>query len=225
VQDVAPAELQVSIEEPPEATLVGETLRLAVGIADKGLTVTDALATGLVPPGPEQVNAKVEFVVSAPVLREPLTASVPLQLPDAVHVVACADDQASVDALPAVTLVGFALSVAVGGSLTMMVTLTGWLSAPAPAHVSENVVSSPSIPVLRLPLGAKVPLQPPEAVQEVALAEDQVSVAEPPGAIVVLDARRDATGNAVTGAEPPPQADRADAAPRAQSEEMNRMES
>jgi hypothetical protein len=143
VQDVAPAELQVSIEEPPGATVLGETLRLAVGIADKGLTVTDAVATGLVPPGPEQVSAKVEFVVSAPVLREPLTAS--------------------------------------------------------------------------------VPLQPPEAVQEVALVEDHVSVAEPPAAIVVLDAWRDATGNAVTGADPP-QADRADAAPTMQSVAMNRME-
>jgi hypothetical protein len=79
--------------------------------------------------------------------------------------------------------IGFAISVAVGGSLTMMVTVTGWLSAPPPAHVSENVVSPPSIPVLRVPLGAKGALHPPEAVQEVALAEDQVSVAEPPASI------------------------------------------
>jgi hypothetical protein len=84
-------------------------------------------------------------------------------------------------------------------------------------------VSPPSIPVLRLPLVAKVPLQPPEAVQEVALAEDQVSVAEPPASIAVLDASRVATGNAVTGAEPP-QADTADAAPNTQSEVINRME-
>ena len=128
------------------------------------------------------------------------------------------------DAPPTVRLVGFALSVAVGGWLTTMVTAAGWLWTPAAAHVSENVVSSPSIPVLRLPLGARVPLHPPEAVQEVALAEDQVSVAEPPASIVVLDASRDATGSAVTGAVPP-QADRADAAPRAQIEQMNRMES
>ena len=59
---------------------------------------------------------------------------------------------------------------------------------PVPVHVSENVVLAPSAPVLRLPLAAKVPLHPPEAVQEVALAEDQVSVAEPPASIVVLDA-------------------------------------
>jgi hypothetical protein len=133
----------MSIEEPPAATAIGEALRLAVGVTGRGLTVTDTVASGLAPPGPVQVNAKVEFVVSAPVLR--------------------------------------------------------------------------------VPLGAKVPLHPPEAVQEVALAEDQVSVAEPPASIAVLDASREATGSAVTGAEPP-QADRADAAPNTQSEAINRME-
>ena len=61
-------------------------------------------------------------------------------------------------------------------------------------HVSENVVSAPSAPVLRLPLDVKVPLHPPEAVHEVALAEDQVSVTEPPASIVVLDASRAAVG-------------------------------
>jgi hypothetical protein len=58
--------------------------------------------------------------------------------------------------------------------------------------------------VLRLPLVASVPLQPPEAVQDVALVEDHVSVAEPSAAIVVADAARLAVGNAVTAAEPPP---------------------
>ena len=36
-----------------------------------------------------------------------------------------------------------------------------------------------------MPLAANVPLQPPEAVQEVALVELQVSVDDPPPAIVV----------------------------------------
>ena len=87
-QDVALVELQVSVDEPPVATLEGEALTLAVGAAGKGLTVTDAAAAGLVPPGPEQVNEKVELAVSAPVLCEPLAASVPLQLPAARHAVA-----------------------------------------------------------------------------------------------------------------------------------------
>jgi len=60
-----------------------------------------------------------------------------------------------------------------------------------------------SAPVLWLPLVAKPPLQPPEAVQEVALVEDHVKVAEPPTPTVVVDAWSDAVG-AGTGAEPPP---------------------
>ena len=90
VQDVALVEFQVSVDEPPGATLAGEALRLAVGAAGggKGLTVIEAVAGGLVPPGPEHVNENVEFAVSAPVLRDPLAASAPLQPPAAVHAVA-----------------------------------------------------------------------------------------------------------------------------------------
>jgi hypothetical protein len=126
-----------------------------------------------------------------------------------------------VDAPPAVTLVGFAISVAVGGSLTTMVTVAGGLAPPAPVHVSENVASSPSTPVLRLPFAGKVPLQAPEALHEVVLAEDHVSVAEPPASMVVLDATRDAVGSAVTGVEPP-QAQSTDTAPNKVNDAMNR---
>jgi hypothetical protein len=38
-------------------------------------------------------------------------------------------------------------------------------------------------PVEAVPLVALLPLQPPEAVQEVALVEDQVRVADPPDAM------------------------------------------
>jgi hypothetical protein len=129
----------------------------------------------------------------------------------------------SVDALPAVTVVGVALSVAVGGSLTMIVTVAGWLVPPAPVHVRANVASSPSAPVLRVPLAAKVPLQLPEAVHDVALAEDHVSVAEPPASIVLLDASREAVGSAGTDVEPPPQPESTDTAP-SMNKAMKRME-
>jgi hypothetical protein len=125
-----------------------------------------------------------------------------------------------VDGLPAVTVVGFALKVAVGGSLTMTVTVAGLLVPPAPVHVRTNVASSPSAPVLRLPLAAKAPLQLPEAVHDVALVEDHFSVVEPPASIVVLDASSDAVGSAGGGAggdgggsegeDPPPQPVRPD---------------
>jgi hypothetical protein len=75
------------VDEPPEATLVGEALKLAVATG-RWVTMTDAVAAGLVPPGPTQVRKKIEFTVSAPVLSEPLAASAPLHPPDAVHEVA-----------------------------------------------------------------------------------------------------------------------------------------
>jgi hypothetical protein len=88
VHAVALVELQVSVDEPPEATLAGEALKLAVGAAGREFTVTAAVAAGLVPPGPVHVMEKVEFAASAPVVREPPGASAPLQSPEAVHVVA-----------------------------------------------------------------------------------------------------------------------------------------
>jgi hypothetical protein len=135
-----------------------------------------------------------------------------------------------VDRLPAVTLVGFALKVAVGGSSTMTVTVAGLLVPPAPVHVRTNVASSPSAPVLRLPLAAKVPLQLPDAAHDVAWVEDQVSVVEPPASIVVLDASSDAVGSAGgdgggsdgDGEDPPPQPVSADAPSMIKT--MKRME-
>jgi hypothetical protein len=80
-----------------------------------------------------------------------------------------------------------------------------------------------SAPVLRLPLVARVPLQPPEAVQEVAWAEDHVSVAEPPAATEVADACRVAVGNVATFAEPPPHADKTDTAASTLIKAMERI--
>jgi hypothetical protein len=118
--EAALLELQVKVEVPPGAITEGYT----ESVAD-GTTFTVAVAGALVPPAPEHVNEKVEFAVSAPVLREPLAASAPLQPPAAVHAVAWADDQVSVDVPPTATMIGLALSVAVGSALTVMVTAAG----------------------------------------------------------------------------------------------------
>lgn len=228
VQAVALLELQVSIDVPPNATLMGDAVSAATGAGGGSeLTVTVALAAALVPPGPEHVSEKVELAASAPVLFEPLAASCPLQPPVAAHAVACADDQVRVEAPPALTVVGFAVSEAVGGSLTMMVTLAGWLVPPLPEHVRVNVVSSASGPVLRLPFAANVPLHPPEAVQEVASTDDHVSVVEPPASMAMLDAESDADGRRACGAEPPPppQAESTAAAASVESELIERMNS
>jgi hypothetical protein len=53
----------------------------------------------------------------------PLTASAPLQLPEAAHVLACAELQVSVDPLPTGTELGVAVNCAVGSAFTVMVML------------------------------------------------------------------------------------------------------
>ena len=193
-------------------------------------TVSVAETGMLLPPAPLQVNEYIVVVaLIAPVFLVPLVPSVPLQPPpDAAHEVALLELQVNVDEPPGAITEGYTESVADGTTFTVAV--AGALVPPGPAHVSEKVEFADSAPVLRLPLAARVPLHAPEAVQEVALAEDQVSVAEPPASTGVLDAPRVAVGNAAAGAgalddEPPPQADRTDTAANAPSEAMYRMTS
>ena len=59
------------------------------------------------------------------------------------------------------------------------------LVPPAPVQVNEYELGIVSAPVLCVPLVALLPLQPPEAVHEVALVELHVSVEAPPLAIEV----------------------------------------
>jgi hypothetical protein len=68
-----------------------------------------------------------------------------------------------------------AVRVAVGTTFT--VALAVLLVPPAPAQVNEYVALVVNGLVTRVPPVERVPFQPPEAVQEVAFAELQVSVA------------------------------------------------
>jgi len=81
-------------------------------------------------------------------------------------------------------------------------------------------VSAVKAPVVRLPLLANAPLQPPEALQDEALVELQVNMAAAPLLTVVGDALSDAVaaggagGAGATGTDPdPPQAARSSAGP------------
>ena len=116
----------------------------------------------------------------------PLAALVPVQPPEAVHAVALVELHVSMDEPPLVTAEGFAVIVANGPTLT--VTVERALAPPAPVQVIEYAVGTVSAPVLCEPLVALVPLQPPEAVHEVALVEDQVSAVVPPEATDVGEA-------------------------------------
>ena len=75
--------------------------------------------------------------MSAPVEAEPLEASVPDHAPDAVQVVALADDQVSVEALPLATVLGLAVRDTVGAGWVTE-TVADWLAVP-PAPVQERV--------------------------------------------------------------------------------------
>jgi hypothetical protein len=70
VHEVALVELQVNVEAPPAATVVGLAVKAAVGpgLIVTGVTVTVALAAVLAPPAPAQVSEKEESTVRGPVL-------------------------------------------------------------------------------------------------------------------------------------------------------------
>ena len=115
----------------------------------------------------------------APVDCEPLVALPPDQPPEAVQAVALLEDQVRVELPPLVTLVGLALSETVGGGVTETVTDCA-AEPPAPVHASVYLVVAVSGAVLWEPLVGFEPLQPPEAVQDVALLDDQTKDAALP---------------------------------------------
>jgi hypothetical protein len=65
----------------------------------------------------------------------PLVASLPLQLPLAVHAVAFVDDQVSVLLDPTVRLVGLALIVTVGTGAVTVTIAVALADPPVPVHV------------------------------------------------------------------------------------------
>jgi hypothetical protein len=129
-----------------------------------------------------------------PVLCVPLVLFVPLQTPEAVHDVALAELHVSDEAAPLAIEVGFAASVTAGVPGTVTVAVAILLVPPAPAHANEYAVVAVRTPVLWLPLVASAPLQPPEAVHDVAADELQISVEAVPLLTVVCAAPRDAVG-------------------------------
>jgi hypothetical protein len=107
---------------------------------------------------------------------DPLVASEPLHPPDAVQAVALVEVQVSVDALPLVTLEGLALRDTVGAGGAVTVTVADCeADPPAPVQVKVYFVVAVSAGVDCEPAVASAPLQPPEAVQAVALVDDHVN--------------------------------------------------
>lgn len=105
-----------------------------------------------------------------------MVGSPPLQPPEALQEVAFVEDQVRVELLPLATVLGFALSDTVGTGCVTETVADCEALPPVPVQVSVKVVLAFSVPVDCVPLTARLPLQPPLAVQEVALVADQLSV-------------------------------------------------
>jgi hypothetical protein len=134
--------------------------------------------------------------VRTPVDCEPLTAFVPPHAPEAVHAVAFAADQLKVELVPLVTELGAALNWTVGAA-DLTETVADWVALPpGPLHVNEYVELALTAPVDCEPLKALEPLQPPDAVQDVALLLDHVSDEAAPE-LTVLGAALSVTDGAV----------------------------
>jgi hypothetical protein len=125
------------------------------------------------------------LAVSAPVDWEPLTDLLPDHAPPAVQAVALVDDQLSVAAEPLVRVLGVAFSETVGAGWVTDTVVDCEALAPAPVQVIVYVVFAVRAPVDAEPLTGSLPAQPPEAVQAVALVEDQLRVELPPLATVL----------------------------------------
>jgi hypothetical protein len=173
VQAVASVEDQVNVEPPPLDTLLGLALSDTLGGVADVVTVADCDAEPAAP-----VHVIVYFVVAerADVVFEPRVATVPLQPPEAAQDVVFADDQVNVDVAPLLTVLGFAERVTVGAARLTETVVDCAALPPAPVQVIPKVLLAVSAPVDCEPLTALLPDQAPEAVQEVALAADQVNV-------------------------------------------------
>jgi hypothetical protein len=130
------------------------------------------------------------------VLCVPLVVSTPLQAPEAVQEAALVELHVNVDAPPLATATGDASRVTVGTIFT--VTLDVELAPPGPAQLNEYVLGVLKAPVLCVPLAGFAPLQAPEAVQEVALAELHVNMDAPPLATDARDAVKVIVGAMLT---------------------------
>ena len=117
----------------PLVFVVGAThTRVAVPVVAATVTVADCAAE---PPVPVHVSVYLAVAVSAAVLSEPLAASAPLQLPEAVQEVALLEDQVKVEAAPLATVAGLAVSVTVGAGVVTVTVADCAAVPPLPVQV------------------------------------------------------------------------------------------
>jgi hypothetical protein len=180
--EVAWVEDQVKVELPPLPTEVGLALKVIVGKAAVTDTTTDCDAELF---APTQEMSKVVVALRAAVRKVPLVFSAPPQPPEAVHEVALVEDQVKVEVPPLPTEIGFALKVIVGNPARTDTTADCDAELLAPTQEMPKVVVALRAAVKKVPLAFSAPLQPPDAMQDVAFVEDQLRVVALPLATVV----------------------------------------
>jgi hypothetical protein len=111
VHAVAFEDVQVSVDMPPAAIVVGEAVRVTVGAVAVTTISVDCV---VLPLGPVQVSVYTVVVVKGSVVIDPVTGCVPVQPPDAVQVWALAEVHCRVVVLPTSTVVLAAVKVSVG---------------------------------------------------------------------------------------------------------------
>lgn len=124
-------------------------------------------------------------------------ASDPVQPPEAVQAVALVEDQLSVVLAPLAILVDAALRDTVGAAADTVTVADCEAVPPVPVQATMNWVVALSAGVLVEPLTGSEPLQPPEAVHEVALVAVQVNIEVAPLFTVLGLAERVTAGAAV----------------------------
>lgn len=163
--------------EPSSLVRGGVQERSAVPLAACTVTVTGRV---VVPPGPVQRNLNVLSSVNGPIVSLPESGFVPVQSPRPSQAVASLVDQVNVVDPFMLTVVGLALSDTVGSGAGSTATVTERLALPpAPMQVRINVLVVVNELRVWLPDVALLPDQSPDAVQDVALVEDQFRVEEP----------------------------------------------
>jgi hypothetical protein len=160
-----------------------------------GAVTVTCISAEAVPPEPVHDRPNVVAAVSVELEAVPLVPFDQLQPPDAAHDVAFVEDQVIVVAVPVGTVAGFAPMVTVGaagggggGGFDPVVTMTvaeAVALPPVPVHCRLKVALLVSTLLCWLPDVALLPVQAPEAVQEVAFVEDHVIVDRAPLATVV----------------------------------------
>lgn len=128
---------QCNVALAPLVSVLGVAVSVTVGSTDFTETVAVCVA---VPFGPVQTNVNVSLVFSAGVVNEPVTALVPDQSPVATQDVALVLVHVRAEVLPALMVLGLAVSETLGAD-PGTVTVTDCVALPPmPSQVSSNAV-------------------------------------------------------------------------------------